>query len=227
MATSVPDWLDSVKAGYGNKFALCFEDIGVEDVADVPDIHINNKALMELEESLRKAGAKTIHVAKITAAIAELAGKGSGGMAPTRPAIPASSSRSPHHAVKNTAAPDKQYACFLSHHKAACAMEARFLKEKLEALMNKEVFLDSDDLKVRLVALHSAQPNVFLTRLSSCFARPPAGFEKAARPCSGLECAGDPAVGRGASPSVVPAGDARGHRGGHSHHRCCGERSRV
>jgi hypothetical protein len=178
MATSVPDWLDSVKAGYGNKFALCFEDIGVEDVADVPDIHINNKALMELEESLRKAGAKTIHVAKITAAIAELAGKGSGGMAPTRPAIPASSSRSPHHAVKNTAAPDKQYACFLSHHKAACAMEARFLKEKLEALMNKEVFLDSDDLKVRLVALHSAQPNVFLTRLSSCFARPPQDLRK-------------------------------------------------
>ena len=65
----------------------------------------------------------------------------------------------------------KKYGCFLSHHKAACAMEgeteldvirtrvlshshlalfsntARFLKEKLEGLTKKDAFLDSDDLR--------------------------------------------------------------------------------
>ena len=41
----------------------------------------------------------------------------------------------------------KKFACFLSHHKGACAMEARFMKEHLMRLTNKNVFLDSDDLK--------------------------------------------------------------------------------
>jgi hypothetical protein len=43
----------------------------------------------------------------------------------------------------------KKFACFLSHHKASCAMEARFLKDKLQGLIQKECFLDSDDLRVR------------------------------------------------------------------------------
>jgi hypothetical protein len=42
----------------------------------------------------------------------------------------------------------KKFACFLSHHKASCAMEARFLKDKLQGLIQKECFLDSDDLRV-------------------------------------------------------------------------------
>jgi hypothetical protein len=42
----------------------------------------------------------------------------------------------------------KKFACFLSHHKASCAMEARFLKDKLQVLVQKECFLDSDDLRV-------------------------------------------------------------------------------
>ena len=41
-----------------------------------------------------------------------------------------------------------------SHHKASCAMEARFLKEKLSELLGGEVFLDSDDLRSKLI--HSA-----------------------------------------------------------------------
>ena len=43
---------------------------------------------------------------------------------------------------------EKKYAAFLSHHKASCAMEARFLKTELEKhLPGSEIFLDSDDLK--------------------------------------------------------------------------------
>jgi hypothetical protein len=42
----------------------------------------------------------------------------------------------------------KKFACFLSHHKASCAMEARFLKTELQGLIQKECFLDSDDLRV-------------------------------------------------------------------------------
>ena len=42
----------------------------------------------------------------------------------------------------------KRFACFLSHHKASCAMEARFLNDKLQGLIQKECFLDSDDLRV-------------------------------------------------------------------------------
>ena len=41
----------------------------------------------------------------------------------------------------------KQFACFLSHHKDSCAMEARFLKGQLEEMMGRAVFLDSDDLR--------------------------------------------------------------------------------
>jgi hypothetical protein len=42
----------------------------------------------------------------------------------------------------------KTFACFLSHHKASCAMEARFLKKELQGLIAKECFLDSDNLRV-------------------------------------------------------------------------------
>ena len=42
----------------------------------------------------------------------------------------------------------KKFACFLSHHKGSCAMEARFLYEKLQDTIKKECFLDSDDLRV-------------------------------------------------------------------------------
>ena len=35
----------------------------------------------------------------------------------------------------------KKFAVFLSHHKAACATEARFVKEKLEVMFKAPVFL--------------------------------------------------------------------------------------
>ena len=40
----------------------------------------------------------------------------------------------------------KKYGAFMTHHKADCAMEARFLKSELEKAMDAAIFLDSDDL---------------------------------------------------------------------------------
>ena len=85
------------------------------------------------------------------------------GVKPLRPVAPASSkqaSPNKHNSGRTLQAPDgtvvewtkrgggKRFACFLSHHKASCAMEARFLKDKIQGLIQKECFLDSDDLRV-------------------------------------------------------------------------------
>jgi hypothetical protein len=66
------------------------------------------------------------------------------------PGGPAPSSSSPKKSAlvdkhKNERA-HKKFGCFLSHHKTACAMEARFLKGELGRLLEAEAFLDSDDL---------------------------------------------------------------------------------
>ena len=52
---------------------------------------------------------------------------------------------------------------FLSHHKLACAMEARFLKTELERVLGAEVFLDSDDLKdLRKLGEHVVDSDVLV-----------------------------------------------------------------
>lgn len=63
----------------------------------------------------------------------------------------------------------KKFAVFLSHHKAACAMEARFIKAKLEArLCTKDIFLDSDDLQdLRQLLDHVRDSAVIVLFLSS------------------------------------------------------------
>ena len=83
----------------------------------------------------------------------------------------------------------KRYGCFISHHKASCAvrrfmkcahdflnalcfffikMEARFLMEKLEAQLGKEVFLDSDDLKdLRLLLDHVRESDALVVLQSA------------------------------------------------------------
>ena len=143
-SASITEWLDVVKAGYGDRFASCFDGIGVEDVADVEKNLGTASTLAELEEGLRKAGAKTVHIQNIKTAIADLATPVA---IPHAPGGPASSGTSPLKARVAVTKGGKQFGCFLSHHKASCAMEARFLKDKLEGLLSKEVFIDSDDLR--------------------------------------------------------------------------------
>ena len=137
---SIREWLDSVKPGYGNKFTSSIEAVGAEDASDIVDL--GEASLAALESRLHADGALPIQLEKIQKAMA-----GMSGTQPSRPGVPAPSADTPLKSRLPKA--DKQYACFLSHHKASCAMEARFLKEKLQALLGKEVFLDSDDLKVR------------------------------------------------------------------------------
>jgi hypothetical protein len=155
-STSIPAWLDAVKAGYGDKYSACFDDLGIDDVADISENLGKAAVLAALEEGLCKAGAKMVHIANIKSAIAKVA-------MPHRPEAPVSSKQaSPNkqHSGRTLQGggdcamiewtkrdSGKRFACFLSHHKASCAMEARFLKDKLSNLIQKECFLDSDNLR--------------------------------------------------------------------------------
>ena len=88
-----------------------------------------------------------MHWKKIRTAICALGGGGSSEderMKPNPPTKAAPSMASPRR--KSALPPGKRFRCFLSHHKQACAMEARFLKDKLQGMLDGEVFLDSDDL---------------------------------------------------------------------------------
>lgn len=49
--------------------------------------------------------------------------------------------------INKPEASHKKYAAFISHYKAEAAWPARALKDLLEPLLGKSVFLDSDDLK--------------------------------------------------------------------------------
>ena len=152
----VRDWLDSLKAGFGARFAAAFEEIGVEDVSDLADMDDELQATLEAE--LRKAGAKAMQLKKIrtaldailnasprqalSAAAAELQPSGQSGSA--------AAAALPECVVKALAwrkSSKKKYLCFISHHKAAAAMEARFIKGELERLLSTPCFLDSDDLR--------------------------------------------------------------------------------
>ena len=138
--SSIIEWLDgSVKAGYGPKFAHCLEAVGAEDVSDLAVL--DDEMIAQLEIRLQEAGALPIHLKRIRAAINALSET-----KPSPPEGPAPTAGSPLKIRLKRA--DKKYGCFISHHKASCAMEARHLMEKLEAQLGKEVFLDSDDLKV-------------------------------------------------------------------------------
>ena len=61
---SVFGWLETVKQGYGEKFAACFEEVGVEDASDIAD-GLGEEEMAELKVSLVAAGAKTRHMQKI------------------------------------------------------------------------------------------------------------------------------------------------------------------
>ena len=135
-------WLDTaVKEGYGGKFASSFEECGVEDEADLADV--DDEVMELLVAELKAAGAKALHLKKIQAAIAEAVNK----QKPTRDALNAAATTA-LAASADDAAPvrtsTRKYASFLSHHKASCAMEARYLKVELEKVLGAPVFLDSD-----------------------------------------------------------------------------------
>ena len=131
---SVREWLDAeVKAGYGAKFASAFEEVGIEDTSDLQDM--DDELMSTLDQELLAAGAKPMHVKKIKAAIEGVAGHASA----TRAKLDAAKAFEDSMAEMAQSAAvlavkekrrvsSKPFAAFLSHHKLACAMEARYLK---------------------------------------------------------------------------------------------------
>ena len=158
-STSIPAWLDAVREGYGDKYSTCFDELGVDEVADISENLGDATLLAQLEEGLRKAGAKPVHIANIKTTIAKLTVHPLQAARPDAPASSKQASPNKHSGGRSLQAPDgtvvewskrgggKRFSCFLSHHKASCAMEARFLKTELQGLIQKECFLDSDDLR--------------------------------------------------------------------------------
>ena len=182
-ASSVPVriWLDVVQPGFGAKFSSAFEAAGLDLLEDLAGT--NEAELAELEEELVEVGAKKAHLRKLKTAI--------------RAQFPKSTpSNSPGPSAANAPRPSlrgdgknrsgKRFAAFLSHHKVAAAMDARFVKDKLEQMLGggAEVFLDSDNLQdLRLLLDHVRNSDV-LVLFQAC------------------PCAGGPAAGR---PLVAPA----------------------
>jgi hypothetical protein len=62
---SVFGWLETVKQGYGEEFAACFEEVGVEDASDIAVDGLGEEEMAELKVSLVAAVAKTRHMQKI------------------------------------------------------------------------------------------------------------------------------------------------------------------
>ena len=151
---SIRSWLDSLKAGWAARFAAAFEEVGVEDCVDLGDLDEELQA--QLEDELKKAGAKGVQLKKIKEAISsvvqptqaaranlkEIQANSDGTASSTADSLLLSESRS--GAVP--ADTGKRFMAFISHHKAATAMEGRFIKTELERLTGRQCFLDSDDL---------------------------------------------------------------------------------
>ena len=66
--TGIATFLDSVRAGWGQQYAAAFAEVGIDRLADFADIVDDIE--VELKSELSKAGAKTLHVKKILAAVA-------------------------------------------------------------------------------------------------------------------------------------------------------------
>ena len=174
MATgeTIRDMLDGLKPGWGAKFAGAFEEIGIEDIVDLSFLTDDMKK--ELEGELKGVGAKTMHIHRILGAVAELsaapsklkekldgAKKADEELAQvlTLPAVA--------EAKAWRAKSAKRYAAFLSHHKQACAMEARFIKGELERLLSTTIFLDSDNLRDLRTLLDDVRDSDVLVLLQS------------------------------------------------------------
>ena len=148
-------WLDGIKEGFAARFAAAFESLGVEDTSDLADLTPSD--VEGLMAELEKLGAKTLQSRKIKDAIDEAtkeaqstrtrlaaasgAGKGNSGSgyidlrrgSSSRGSIGMLGAIDPiaEQAIEMHQTSGKQFLAFLSHHKAACAMEARFIKEEV------------------------------------------------------------------------------------------------
>ena len=163
---SVREWLDEVKSGYGCKFAMAFEAFGIEDQSDLTNIDDNLHDLI-FEKLRAECGAKELHTTVLNREVLLLSGRnGNSSAAPSfnrrRSSLVGLGSDGPGGSQRWVAS-GKRFAAFVSHHKREAAMEARFLKEKLEGALDAECFLDSDALSdLRNLLDHVRESDVLL-----------------------------------------------------------------
>ena len=123
-----------------------------------------------VQVELAALGAGRVHLRKLRAAIDRhrRSSTAAGSAAQPQPAAAASDASSGAGASPQpqyTSPGGKRFAAFLSHHKVAAAMDARFVKDKLEQMLGggAEVFLDSDNLQdLRLLLDHVRQSDVLV-----------------------------------------------------------------
>ena len=96
-----------------------------------------NAVWAQLEKELSAAGAKMLHVRTIKSAIQAAIVPSLATHSKLRAAVVVEddSLEAIQRAKARHATSSKQFACFISHHKADCAMEARFMKDKLELML--------------------------------------------------------------------------------------------
>ena len=85
-SADISAWLDTVKSGYGERFAGAFYASGVEDTADV--VQIDSEIFAEIEVALSAAGAKAMQMKNIREAIVEVGAE----LETPRPQLPANTS---------------------------------------------------------------------------------------------------------------------------------------
>ena len=71
--TSIQSWLDKLQSGYSKRFAACFQECGVEHVADLP--HLGDDGLTSLKDALAAAGCKGAMFNRMHVAIEQECGK--------------------------------------------------------------------------------------------------------------------------------------------------------
>eukprot|EP00405_Crypthecodinium_cohnii_P055459 CAMPEP_0206618288 /NCGR_PEP_ID=MMETSP0325_2-20121206/60151_1 /ASSEMBLY_ACC=CAM_ASM_000347 /TAXON_ID=2866 /ORGANISM="Crypthecodinium cohnii, Strain Seligo" /LENGTH=89 /DNA_ID=CAMNT_0054140453 /DNA_START=29 /DNA_END=295 /DNA_ORIENTATION=- len=69
--SSISEWLESVKEGYGSRFVSAFEEVGVEDAEDLSEL-AEEEAAEALFAALAKSGAKAVQLQKIRRALTNL-----------------------------------------------------------------------------------------------------------------------------------------------------------
>ena len=66
----VDAWLEAIKPGYGERFHMAFERLGVEDAADVANI--DQRFYGDLHAALLECGAKPMHIKNIRLALMDM-----------------------------------------------------------------------------------------------------------------------------------------------------------
>ena len=120
---SVREWLDEVKGGYGSKFAVAFEGLGIEHQADIANIDERLAALV-FEKLRTMCGARELHASVLRRALAGAGAELSmSGPDPKRAAAGGHAETRQQRALTT----GKRFAAFISHHKRDAAMEARWV----------------------------------------------------------------------------------------------------